>query len=189
MWVVSLLKLDLPILQIYLNSLCRTEKFIQTIFYYLLIFLRFLFVLFLIWLRWVFVAAHRLSLVAASGGYSLLWCAGFSLRWLFLLRSTGSRCMGFSSCGTRASVVVACGLQSTGSVVVAHRLSCSVVCGIFLDQGLNPCPLHWQVDSQPLCHQGSPRDFLNVYKLHSECSYTGCKTPSFFYKKAQGNYS
>ena len=45
------------------------------------------------------------------------------------------------------SVVVACGLQSTGSVVVAHGLSCSVACGIFLDQGLNPCPLHWQADS------------------------------------------
>ena len=34
------------------------------------------------WLRWVFVAARGLSLVAASGGYSSLWCAGFSLRWL-----------------------------------------------------------------------------------------------------------
>ena len=21
---------------------------------------------------------------------------------------------------------------------------------------LNPCPLHWQADSQPLCHQGTP---------------------------------
>ena len=32
------------------------------------------------WLCWVFVAAHGLSLVAASGGYSSLRCAGFSLR-------------------------------------------------------------------------------------------------------------
>ena len=31
------------------------------------------------------------SLVAASGGYSSLWCAGFSLRRLLLLRHTGSR--------------------------------------------------------------------------------------------------
>ena len=45
------------------------------------------------------------------------------------------------------SVVVARRLQSTGSVVVAHGLSCSAARGIFLDQGLNPCPLHWQVDS------------------------------------------
>ena len=51
------------------------------------------------WLRWVFVAARGLSLVAASGGYSSLWCTGFSLRWLLLLWSTGSRCVGFSSCG------------------------------------------------------------------------------------------
>ena len=55
-----------------------------------------------LWPRWVFVAAHRLSLVAASGGYSLLRCAGFSLWWLLLLRSTGSRRVGFSSCGTWA---------------------------------------------------------------------------------------
>ena len=54
------------------------------------------------------------------------------------------------------SVVVARGLQSTGSVVVAHGLSCSVACGIFPDQGSNLCPLHWQADSQPLHHQGSP---------------------------------
>ena len=53
-------------------------------------------------LHWVFVAAHGLSLVAESRGYSSLWCAGFSLRWLPLLRSMGSRCAGFSSCGMRA---------------------------------------------------------------------------------------
>ena len=35
-------------------------------------------------------------------GYSSLRCAGFSLQWLLLLRSTGSRRTGFSSCGTRA---------------------------------------------------------------------------------------
>ena len=51
------------------------------------------------WLCWVFVAVCRLSLVAASGGYSLLWCTGFSLRWLLLWQSMGSRRAGFSSCG------------------------------------------------------------------------------------------
>ena len=45
------------------------------------------------------------------------------------------------------SVVVARGLQSSGSVVVAHGLSCSTACGIFLDQGSNLCPRHWQADS------------------------------------------
>ena len=42
------------------------------------------------------------SPVAESGGYPSLQCTSFSLRWLLLLRSRGSRCVGFSSCGTRA---------------------------------------------------------------------------------------
>ena len=75
----------------------------------------FFFFFFNFWLRWVFTAAHGLSLVAASGGYSSLRCTGFSQRWLFLLQSTGSRCEG--------SVVVAHRLQSTGSVAVARGLS------------------------------------------------------------------
>ena len=54
------------------------------------------------WLRWVFIAIHGPPLVVASGGHSSLWCAGLSLRWLLLLRSTGSRHAGFRSCGTRA---------------------------------------------------------------------------------------
>ena len=82
-----------------------------------------------------------LSLVAASGGHSSSRCVGLSLSRPLLLRSTGSR---------RA------GSRRAGSVVVAHGLSCSVACGIFPDQGSNPCPLHWQADSQPLRHQGSP---------------------------------
>ena len=96
-------------------------------------------------------------------GSSLL-CTGF-----IQLRRAGdtlrccaraSHCGGFSCCEARAlgmwaSVVVAhrlsscglCRLQSAGSVVVAHGLSCSAARGIFPDQGLNPCPLHWQVGS------------------------------------------
>ena len=58
--------------------------------------------IFYFWLCWVFVAVRGLSLVAVSGGYSSLRCAGFSLWWLLLLRSTGSRRAGFSSCGTWA---------------------------------------------------------------------------------------
>ena len=57
---------------------------------------------FFFWLCWVFVAARGLSLVAASRGYSSLWCMGFSLWWLLLLWSTGSRRVGFSSCSMRA---------------------------------------------------------------------------------------
>ena len=90
---------------------------------------------FFFWLHWVFVAVCGLSLVVASGGYFSSQCAGFSLWWLLLLWSPGSRRVGFSSCSTQ------------GLVVVAHGLCCSVACGIFPDQGSNPCPLHWQVDS------------------------------------------
>ena len=63
----------------------------------------------------------------------------------------------------QVSVVVACGLvveapglQSAGSIVAVHRLSCSEACGVCLDQGSDLCPLHWQVDSLPLDHQGRP---------------------------------
>ena len=37
-----------------------------------------------------------------EGGYSSLGCADLSLQWLLLLQITGSRCVGFSSCGLRA---------------------------------------------------------------------------------------
>ena len=70
----------------------------------------------------IYLAALRLhcctwafSLVAASGSYSSLRCAGFSLRWLLLLRSTGL--------DTRASVAVALRLSSCGSRALEHRLS------------------------------------------------------------------
>ena len=88
-------------------------------------------------------------------GFLSLWRAGATLR----CGSQASHCgdfsccrawalghTGFSSCGTWASVVWLAG-SSAGSVVVAHRLSCSAACGIFPDQGLNPWPLHWQADS------------------------------------------
>ena len=47
---------------------------------------------------------------------------------------------------------------------MALGLRCSAACGIFPDQGSNPCPLHWQADPQPLRHQGSPgkRAFMGV---------------------------
>ena len=91
--------------------------------------------LFIYWLCWVFVSVRGLSLVAASGGQSSSRCVSLSLSRPLLLRSTGSR--------------------RTGSVVVAYGPSRSAACGIFPDQGWNPCLLHWQADSQPLRHQGS----------------------------------
>ena len=98
-------------------------------------------------LCWVFISVRGLSLVVASGGHSSSRCAGLSPPRPLLLRSTGSR--------------------RAGSAVVAHGPSCSVACGIFPDQGSNPCPLHWQADSQPLCHQGSPKmHFITDKYLH-----------------------
>ena len=97
-------------------------------------FLNYLFIY--LWLCWVFVSVRGLSLVVASGGHSSSRYAGLSLSRPLLLRSTGSR--------------RAC------SVIVAYGPSCSAARGIFPDQGSNPCPLHWQADSQPLRHQGSP---------------------------------
>ena len=91
-----------------------------------------------LWLCWVFVSERGLSLVAASGG--------LSLSRPLLLQSTGSR--------------------RAGSVVVAHGPSCSAACGILPDQGLSPCPLHWQADSQPLRHQESPASVFLNHRLH-----------------------
>ena len=63
-----------------------------------------------------------------------------------------------SSCGEQGlslavvlGLLVVASLESTGSrvmaLVVVHRLSWHAACGIFLEQGLNPCPLHWQADN------------------------------------------
>ena len=54
----------------------------------------YLFIYYFFWLHWVFIAECRLSLVAASWGYSSLWCVGFSLQWLLLLQSTAPRVPG-----------------------------------------------------------------------------------------------
>ena len=42
-----------------------------------------------------------------------------------------------------------------------HGPSCSMACEIF--KGLNLCPLHWQVDSYLLYHQGSLASFLLIF--------------------------
>ena len=62
--------------------------------------------------------------------------AGFSVQWLLLLQSAGSR-------------------NRLRQLWLPGR-GCSEACGIFVDQGSNLCLLHWQVDSLPLRHQESP---------------------------------
>ena len=99
-------------------SLCLSLSFFKGI----PLFLLFIYLFIYFWLCWVFVSVQGLSLVAASGGHSSSRCAGLSLSRPLLLRSTSSSC--------------------AGSVVVAHGPSCSLACGIFPDQGSNPCPPH-----------------------------------------------
>ena len=70
------------------------------------------------WLHWVFVAVRGLLIAVSS-----------------LVAEHGLQVRGLQQ------------LWPLGSVVVAHGLSCSAACGIFPNQGSNPCPLHWQVDS------------------------------------------
>ena len=80
----------------------------------------------------------------------------------FFLAARGLCCcvQAFSSCGEQGLRFAVCAdfslrrlllhrraLGVGASVVVAHGLSLSATCGIFPDQGLNPCPLHWQMES------------------------------------------
>ena len=106
--------------------------------FFLIHYLIFIYLFIYFWLCWLFISVQGLSLVVASGGHSSSRCAGLSLSRPLLLQSTGSR--------------------RAGSVIVAHGPSCSAAHGIFPDQGSNPFLLHWQADSQPLRHQGSPRN-------------------------------
>ena len=131
---------------------------LSSYFFFFFIFKRIVYFVYLFiyfWLCWVFVSVWGLSLVVASGGHYSSRCADLSLSRPLLLRSTGSR--------------------RAGSVIVAHVPSCSVACGIFPDQGSNPCALHWQADSQPLRHQGSPIILLLMPLLFTHKFYTPCK--------------
>ena len=76
------------------SASCATP-FLSSFFFFLNLFIYF-------WLCWVFVAVCGLSLAAARRSYTSLRCTSFSLQWLLLLHSTGSRRVSFSSCGTRA---------------------------------------------------------------------------------------
>ena len=84
--------------------------------------------------------------------YLIIGCAGSSLR------LSGFLCGRWQTeatlhCGVQASQCSdfsCCRAWSVGawaSVVVAHRLRCLVPYGIFSDQGLNLCPLHWHAES------------------------------------------
>ena len=93
------------------------------------------------WLCWIFVALHRLLCRCCAQASH---CRVHELQWL--------QHMG--------SVVAVQGPWSMCSVLVAQWLSCSTVYGVFPDQGSNPCPLHWHVDSYPLYHQKSLKPYF-----------------------------
>ena len=108
----------------------------------------------------------------ASHCGGLSHCAGFSLCWVLLLLSTGSRARpagaeahGLRSCSSRA--------LEHDSVAAAHRLSCSIACGVFPAQGSNPRLIRWQADSLPLSHQGSPCLFYSRKYSSSESVVLG----------------
>ena len=88
------------------------------------------------------------SLVVAGGGCLLVVVHR-------ILIAVASR-SGAQVCGVQVSGVAAPTLWSTDSVVVAHGLSCSTAFGISLDQGSNPCLLHWPEDSLPLDYHVIP---------------------------------
>ena len=92
-------------------------------------------------------------------GFVQLWRVGAAPG----LGAAAAHCAGFSCCGAQAAVVAAHRLSSCSwralkhcSVVVALGCACSTACGILLDQGLHPHFPHWQSNSHPLYHQGSP---------------------------------
>ena len=117
---------------------CCCFFFVLFLFLFFFYFLKvFIYLFIYLWLSWVFISAQGLSLVVASGGHSSSRCASLSPSRPLPLRSTGSR--------------------RTGSAIVANGPSRSAARGILPDQGPNPRPLHWQADSQPLRHQGSPQ--------------------------------
>ena len=100
---------------------------------------------------------------------SLAFCLSLSF-FIFAVWVLCRGMQGFSSCSTQGLLM----LWSTGSVFAAHGLSCREACGIFLDQGLNPCPLHWQVDSLLLSQQGS----RTLFFIHSTYKSLHLLTPN-----------
>ena len=129
-----------------------TVTILQVFFFFFNSYFIYLFYLFLAVLSLRFV--RGLSLVAASGGHSSSRRGGHS----------SSRCAGLSL--SRPLPLRGTGSRRAGSAAVAHRPSCSAACGIFPDQGSNPCNLHQQADSQPLRHQGSPSNYFKPHINH-----------------------
>ena len=153
----------------------------------------------LLWSRTVFFFFFFFSWWARHN-----WCF-FSQKYFYLfLAVLGLRCcVGVSLVAVKPLAPLHCGTQAfhcwgfcgmawavghmdfTGSIAGIHRPSCFTACGIFLVQGSNPCLLHWQANSLPLSHQGSPnwcflcprhiedtRRYISIF--HSSADDLGC---------------
>ena len=133
---------------IYFSSLLISSSFPSSlcIWFPFQLFHHFLKIILLIyfWLCWVLVAVLAFSSCSERGHSLVVVCR--------LLIAVASIVAEHGLQGSRVP-----GLWSTGSTVVVYHFSCSMARGIFPDQGSNPCPLYWQVDSLPLSCQGSPQ--------------------------------
>ena len=129
--IVPILNLWLSFLQVYSESF-NYRHFTCWILlqWFRLAFFKMIYLLYF-WLSWAFTGTCGLSRGYSHCRSPALGCVGFS--------AWGSKApeRRFSSDGTQAWV--------------------ALQCEIFLDQGSNPCPLHWLMDSLPLDHQASPR--------------------------------
>ena len=119
-----------------------------------------------------FVLVSLSNLLALWCSYYFLICRNHSCISVYSLAALGFRCFAqvFSSCGewgllrhgaltSHCGGFPCCRAQAPGaraSAAAGCRLSCAPACGIFLDQGLDCCPLHWQVDSYPIATRKSP---------------------------------
>ena len=135
-------------------------------FSFFFFFLRFLF----IYLFDPYPPLYFIDLFLAVRGLAALAALALEGRGSSGRYAQASDCGAFSCCGAQA---LGAGLQQVqlrahhwwlsgpgaqASAVVACRFSwLRSMWTLFLEQGSNPCPLHWQADSHhPLHHQGSP---------------------------------
>ena len=108
------------------------------------------------WLERPSVLFFNLLLAALAGSRLALAAASRSCSWAVMLpTSLSPLCRRAQALELTGFSVAARGPWSTGSVVVAHGLSCSLPCGILQAQRRSPCSLHWQADSSPVDHKGS----------------------------------
>ena len=102
-------------------------------FFFFSVLVKFLKYFYLFWLCWVFLAAQAFLQLWQARATLQFQCTDFALCLLLLEHRLQN---------LQASVIAAPRFHSTGSIVLGHRLSCSMAYGIFPDQGSNPCLMY-----------------------------------------------